>query len=383
MSPEVLTRDHIFPDDESVMRRALLIARQGRGCAEPNPLVGAVIVDEQRRFISEGWHAEFGSDHAEIVAIQAAPMTAGTRLFVTLEPCSHHGQTPPCADAVIAAGFTEVVIGCRDPAPHVSGRGISRLQEFDISVVTGVCGAEACQLIAPFSMLQLNRRPWIHAKWAMTLDGRIAASSGHSKWITSELSRRETHRLRGVMDAIITGAGTIRSDDPELTARPAGPRVPTRIVLDSGGNSIHAELRLIATLAVAPVLVCLADDQTAGTVKRLGSLGAEVLQLPRTRHGQLCMHSLLQELGRRNMTNVLVEAGAGVLGAFFDAQLMDEVHAFIAPKLIGGAGALSPIGGTGLKTVPVLPDLETVHVLRFGDDILIRGRICRPRSSNV
>ena len=377
MSPEVLARDHIFPDDESVMRRALLIARHGRGTAEPNPLVGAVIVDDRRRFISEGWHAQFGSDHAEIVAIRAAPVTAGMRLFVTLEPCSHQGQTPPCANAVVAAGFAEVVIGCRDPAPHVSGQGISRLQEYDISVVTGICGAEACELIAPFSMLQLNRRPWVHAKWAMTLDGRIATSSGHSKWITGEQSRRETHSLRGVMDAIITGAGTIRSDDPELTARPPGPRVATRIVLDSGGNSIHGELRLMATVAAAPVLVCLADDEPVGTVQRLENLGAEALKLPRTGHGQLCIHSLLGELGRRNMTNVLIEAGAGVLGTFFDAQLIDEIHAFIAPKLIGGTGALSPIGGTGRKTVPALPDMNPVHAKQFGDDVLVHGRIRR------
>ena len=383
MPQDVLPPGHVFPDDDSVMRRALLIADRGRGGVEPNPLVGAVIVDDQRRLIAEGWHAQFGSDHAEIVAVQAASQTEGTRLFVTLEPCSHHGRTPPCADALIDAGFKEVVIGCMDPAPHVSGRGITRLKESGVSVITGLCDREARQLIAPFALLQLNRRPWVHAKWAMTLDGRIATSSGHSKWITGGQSRQEVHRMRGVMDAVITGAGTVRSDDPELTARPAGPRVATRIVLDRYGRSLESGSRLIATIDVAPVIVCLAEDATAAAAQRIRNLGAEVLPLPQTSTGQLCVHSLLKELGQRNMTHVLVEAGAGVLGAFFDAQLIDEFHAFIAPKLIGGVGALSPIGGIGMESVSVLPDLESVQVQCFDDDVLIRGRIRRADSSNM
>ena len=383
MPQDVLSPGHVFPDDDSVMRRALLIADRGRGGVEPNPLVGAVIVDDQRRLIAEGWHAQFGSDHAEIVAVQAASQTEGTRLFVTLEPCSHHGRTPPCADALIDAGFKEVVIGCMDPAPHVSGRGITRLKESGVSVITGLCDREARQLIAPFALLQLNRRPWVHAKWAMTLDGRIATSSGHSKWITGGQSRQEVHRMRGVMDAVITGAGTVRSDDPELTARPAGPRVATRIVLDRYGRSLESGSRLIATIDVAPVIVCLAEDATAAAAQRIRNLGAEVLPLPQTSTGQLCVHSLLKELGQRNMTHVLVEAGAGVLGAFFDAQLIDEFHAFIAPKLIGGVGALSPIGGIGMESVSVLPDLESVQVQCFDDDVLIRGRMRRADSSNM
>ena len=189
--------------------------------------------------------------------------------------------------------------------------------------------------------------------------------------------------MRGVMDAVITGAGTVRSDDPELTARPAGPRVATRIVLDRYGRSLESGSRLIATIDVAPVIVCLAEDATAAAAQRIRNLGAEVLPLPQTSTGQLCVHSLLKELGQRNMTHVLVEAGAGVLGAFFDAQLIDEFHAFIAPKLIGGAGALSPIGGIGMESVSVLPDLESVQVQCFDDDVLIRGRIRRADSSNM
>jgi len=380
---KTLAPGHRFADDESVMHRALQIALQGRGRAEPNPLVGAVIVDHERRFIAEGWHVCFGSDHAEIAAIKAAASasTVGMRLFITLEPCSHHGKTPPCADAVIAAGFQEVVIGCRDPAPHVSGQGIARLQDAGISVVTGFSESAAQELIAPFTMLQENQRPWVHAKWAMTLDGRIAASSGHSKWITCERSRAEVHQLRGLVDVIITGAGTVRSDDPQLTARPAGPRTPTRVVLDADGASIHAESELVKTVADAPLIICLSDDQPVSVAERLQNLGAEVLRLPPDSAGRLCVRSLLKELGRREMTHVLVEAGGGVMGAFFDAELIDEVHVFIAPKLVGGSESLSPVAGTGRDQIPELPDLSSVQVERFVDDVLIRGRVVRSQSS--
>ena len=318
MALETLAPGHRFADDESIMHRALQIALQGRGRAEPNPLVGAVIVDHERRFIAEGWHACFGSDHAEIAALKAvaSASTVGMRLFVTLEPCSHHGKTPPCADAVIAAGFQEVVIGCQDPASHVSGQGISRLRDAGISVVTGFSEPRAQELLAPFSMLQQNQRPWVHAKWAMTLDGRVAASSGHSQWITCEQSREEVHQLRGMVDAVVTGAGTVRSDDPRLTARPVGPRTATRVVLDGNGTSIHAESQLVKTVAEAPLIVCLSDGQPDAVAERIQNLGAEVLRLPADSAGRLCVRSLLKELGRREMTHVLVEAGGGVMGAF-------------------------------------------------------------------
>lgn len=385
MALKTLATGHQFADDESIMHRALQIALQGRGRAEPNPLVGAVIVDHERRFLAEGWHVRFGSDHAEIAAIKAAASaaasTVGMRLFVTLEPCSHHGKTPPCADAVIAAGFQEVVIGCQDPAPHVSGQGVARLRDAGISVVIGFSELAAQELLAPFTMLQQNQRPWVHAKWAMTLDGCIAASSGHSQWITCERSREEVHQLRGVVDVVVTGAGTVRSDDPRLTARPAGPRTATRVVLDGDGTSIHAESQLVKTLAEAPLIVCLSDGQPAAVAERIQNLGAEVLRLPPDSAGRLCVRSLLKELGRREMTHVLVEAGGGVMGAFFDAELIDEVHVFVAPKLVGGSAALSPVGGTGRDQIPKLSDLSSMQIERLDDDVLIRGRVVRAKLS--
>lgn len=377
MSLDALPTGHSFADDESVMRRALLIAQQGRGSAEPNPLVGAVIVDRDRRLVAEGWHARFGSDHAEVNAIRAAAGTdlRSTRLFVTLEPCSHHGKTPPCADAVIASEFAEVVVGCQDPAPHVCGRGIARMQQAGLSVTTGVCEDAARELIAPFVMLQTSRRPWVHAKWAMTLDGRIAASSGHSQWITCEQSREEVHRLRGQMDAIITGAGTMRSDDPQLTARPPGPRTAVRILLDRDGGSLEPNSRLIRTRMDAPVIVCVSDQQPVAPLEPLQNAGVEVLPVAPDSAGRPDVGALLSELGQREMTHVLIEAGAGLMGSFFDARLIDEVHVFVAPKIVGGNAALSPVGGNGRDQIPSLSDLTSVELRRFADDIYLHGRI--------
>jgi len=358
------------------MQHSLQVARQGVGCVEPNPAVGAVIVDENRNWIAEGFHQKFGGPHAEVNAIAAAgDRTQGAQLCVTLEPCSHHGKTPPCADAVIAAGFRRVVIGCQDPAPHVAGTGIARLREAGIDVVVGVCEDEATDLIAPFCKLMLQKKPWVHAKWAMTLDGRIATHTGHSKWISNEQSRAEVHRLRGRMDAIITGAGTVRADNPTLTARPAGPRKAVRVVVDTAGASIVSDGNLLKTIKEAPLLLCAAEASAASNhVKMLAGLGVEVFTTSITDRSAV-LGELLAELGRRNMTNVLVEAGSGLLGSFFDGRHVDEVHVFVAPKIVGGTGALSPIGGQGMAQVSEDASINGMVVQQFGNDLLIEGRL--------
>ena len=365
-----------FPDDSSVMQHAVQVARQGVGFVEPNPAVGAVIVDENRNWIAEGFHQKFGGPHAEINAIAAAgDRTQGAQLFVTLEPCSHHGKTPPCADAVIAAGFRRVVIGCQDPAPHVAGTGIARLREAGIDVVVGVCEDEATDLIAPFCKLMLRKQPWVHAKWAMTLDGRIATRTGHSKWISNEQSRAEVHRLRGRMDAIITGAGTVRADNPTLTARPAGPRTAVRVVVDTDGASIVSDGNLLKTINEAPLLLCAAETSAASDhLKMLAGLGVDVFTTSETDRSA-ALGQLLAELGRRNMTNVLVEAGSGLLGSCFDGCHVDEVHVFVAPKIVGGTGALSPIGGQGMAQVSEDASINGMVVQQFRNDLLIEGRL--------
>jgi diaminohydroxyphosphoribosylaminopyrimidine deaminase/5-amino-6-(5-phosphoribosylamino)uracil reductase len=360
-----------FRSDIDVMQHALRMAKAGEGYVEPNPMVGAVIVNAQRTLIAEGFHERFGASHAEINAIRnAGERTRGADLFVTLEPCCHHGKTPPCSEAVIAAGFRRVVLGCSDPAPHVAGGGIRQLREAGVDVTVGVCEAESRRMIAPFAKLMTRQIPWIHSKWAMTLDGRIAANSGHSKWISSERSRAWVHELRGRMDAILTGSGTVIADDPLLTARGNGPRKALRVVVDSSGRSVTANSNLAATAADVPVLVCVSQQCSAETEAGLQRWGVEVLRTSGPEWVDLT--EVLQELGRRQFTNVLLEAGSALNGAFFDQRLLDEVHVFISPKLVGGQQALSPIGGSGLDQIPA-ESLHNVRVSSLGGDVLIEA----------
>lgn len=369
----------MFSSDSEVMQRAIGIAQSGFGHVEPNPMVGAVIVDANRNLIAEGFHQKFGEAHAEINAIRAAgEATRGADLFVSLEPCSHFGKTPPCAEAVIAAGFRRVVVGCQDPAPHVAGQGIQRIRDAGIPVEVGVCQVEARRLIAPFETLMIKHRPWVHAKWAMTLDGRVATSNGHSQWISCAESRAWVHHLRGRVDAIITGAGTVRADDPLLTARPSGPRTALRVVIDSTGESLTADRKLVKTLSQAAVMVCVSRRCSEVAKARLHGLGVEVLETS----GDVAVDlgDVLHELGQRRCTQVMLEAGPGLLGAFFDQELIDEVHAFLAPKLIGGANALPPIGGAGLPAIPGMSNLESFRIQPSGQDFLIEADVRRSLS---
>lgn len=358
--------------DEAVMQRAIRIAGAGFGYVEPNPMVGAVIVDSSRNLIAEGYHQKYGEAHAEINAIrQAGEATRGADLFVTLEPCSHFGKTPPCADAVIAAGFRRVVVGCQDPAPHVAGQGIQRIRDAGIPVEVGVCEVEARRLIAPFETLMIKQRPWVHAKWAMTLDGRIATSNGHSQWISCAESRAWVHNFRGRIDAIITGSGTVRADDPLLTARMGGPRTPLRVIVDSTGESLTTDRRLVKTIGQSPVIVGVSRRCSEAGKNRLRESGVEVFET--SSDGSVDLSEVLQELGRRRCTHVMLEAGPGLLGAFFDRGFIDEVHAFVAPQLIGGKNALSPIGGVGLPAIPGISNLKSFRVTTSGDDFLIEA----------
>ncbi len=364
-----------FENSESVMRYALQLAGRGLGLVEPNPPVGAVVVDQHLNLVSEGWHQRFGGPHAEVHALAAAGEIArGATLYCTLEPCSHQGKTPPCAPAVIAAGIRRVVIGTRDPAPHVDGRGMALLRQAGVEVEVGVCEAEARRLIAPFRRLTLDGRPWVHAKWAMSLDGRIATRTGDSKWISNEQSRTKAHELRGRCDAIVVGVTTVLQDDPQLTARPAGPRVATRVVLDSQARTPLTS-QLVRTAREVPVLIATSSNAHEGRVESLQAAGVEVLSLAGTADdpGRPALRLLLDELGRRRMTHVLLEGGAGVLGTAFDEGLVDEYHVFIAPRLIGGREALSPVGGVGNEWMKSIPSLTHVQVATLGDNIYLRG----------
>jgi diaminohydroxyphosphoribosylaminopyrimidine deaminase/5-amino-6-(5-phosphoribosylamino)uracil reductase len=359
------------------MRRAIELAAQGRGFVEPNPLVGCVIA-RGAEIIGEGWHGRFGGPHAEVVALSVAgSRAAGATMYVTLEPCCHFGKTPPCTQAILAAGIREVVIAEQDPFPQVSGGGIAALRAAGLQVDVGVLGAEAQKLNAPYRKLITHGQPWIIAKWAMTLDGRIATVTGSSRWISNEQSRAIAHRLRGRVDAIVVGRITAFADDPLLTARPAGARVATRIVVDSQAL-LSSDSQLVRTAAEVPVLIATAESAFPENVDRLRTAGCEVLICPGGTHRQR-LDALLVELGRRRMTNVLVEGGSRLLGAFFDARAVDEVHAFIAPKMFGGEVAPAPIAGAGLYDPNQAFRLDGPRIELVAGDIYIHGHVEKGR----
>lgn len=363
-----------FSEPQQAMERAIEIARLGEGYVEPNPCVGAVLVDDDLNLIAEGYHARFGGPHAEAVALQlAGERSRGATLFVTLEPCSHFGKTPPCADALIRAGVKKVIIGTQDPAEHVAGQGIEKLKAAGIEVEVGLCESAAQAMIAPFRTLQLENRPFVHAKWAMTLDGKLATRAGSSKWISNEQSRRIVHRLRARMDAILVGSGTAIADDPLLSPRPLGPRTPTRVVIDRRAR-IPLESQLVSTAQDIPVLVFVNAGASSQKVEALQTLGVEVVAIP---EGAADIEFILRELGHRQMTNLLVEGGSQIHGAFWDAQLIDKIHCFIAAKIVGGQIAPSPVGGLGWEKIPQQSQLSDPEITIVGEDVYVSGAVDR------
>jgi len=368
--------------DDDVMRYAIQLARRGEGLVEPNPLVGAVLVDEHYRVLAEGFHQRHGEAHAEVNSLanfcSQVPDESDRRrllqsatLFVTLEPCCHHGKTPPCSDLLIETGVRRVIVGMSDPFPRVNGGGIQQLREAGLDVHVGLLQDEVERLNAPFIKLVTTGLPYVHAKWAMTLDGKIATRTGDSKWISNEDSRAIAHELRGRMDAIIVGAGTAQADDPLLTARPAGPRVATRVVFDSRAK-LSLESQLVQTARAVPTIVVCGSGARYGDVSRLKQAGVEVLQAA---DEQPKLEELLDEFGRRRMTNVLIEGGMSLLGHAFDRQLIDELHVFIAPKIVGGQEAPSAVGGEGLAHMPQFEQCELLERRPLADDIYLRLRV--------
>jgi diaminohydroxyphosphoribosylaminopyrimidine deaminase/5-amino-6-(5-phosphoribosylamino)uracil reductase len=326
--------------------------------------------------VGEGFHERFGEAHAEVNALKAAGERAkGATLVVTLEPCCHTGKTPPCVEAVLAAGVTRVVIAMRDPFPKVDGGGIRALEAARVECVVGVLEDDARRLLAPYLKLVETGRPWAIAKWAMTLDGKIATHTGKSQWISSEASRALVHKVRGQVDAILVGRLTAERDDPLLTARPAGPRVATRIVLDSEA-SISLESQLVRTIDQAPLVIVTKETAPLERIKRLEQLGVEIFKLPIVPWQEQLVR-LLEELGSRQMTNVMVEGGALVLGAFADIQAIDEVHVFIAPKLAGGKDAPSALAGEGLADMMVAQRIVDVEINVLDGDVHVHGFVDR------
>ncbi|MEW4566341.1 bifunctional diaminohydroxyphosphoribosylaminopyrimidine deaminase/5-amino-6-(5-phosphoribosylamino)uracil reductase RibD [Tautonia sp. JC769] len=362
-------------EDRHWMRLALAEAARGLGAVEPNPMVGAVIVREGT-LVSVGHHGRYGGPHAEVVALQAAGEAArGATLYVTLEPCCHVGKTPPCTEAVLAAGVSKVVAAMRDPFPRVDGGGFARLAAAGLGVVSGVEEAEARALNAPYLKRLALGRPFVTAKWAMTLDGKTACRSGDSKWISNPRSRGVVHALRGRMDGILVGIGTVFLDDPELTARPSGPRCPARIVLDSTAR-LPLDSKLAQTARSVPVWLMVSGAAPPDRVQALRRLGVEPIVVGE--RGPVPVPEVLDELGRRGLTNLLVEGGGRVLGAFLDAGEVDAVEVFIAPTLEGGSHAYSPFRGEGVARMAEAIRLARHRVSVLDGDVMLSGQIVRP-----
>ncbi|MCE9528687.1 MAG: bifunctional diaminohydroxyphosphoribosylaminopyrimidine deaminase/5-amino-6-(5-phosphoribosylamino)uracil reductase RibD [Planctomycetales bacterium] len=360
--------------DSRHMLRALELAERGRGFVEPNPMVGCVIVKDGA-VIGEGFHARFGGPHAEVAAIEAAGANAkGSSLYVTLEPCCHQGKTPPCTKAVIAAGVRRIVAAMQDPFAEVSGKGLAELREAGLEVEVGLHEDLARRLNGPYLKLLSTGKPWVIAKWAMTLDGKIATRSGYSKWISGSAAREVVQSLRSRVDAIVVGRRTAEMDDPLLTARPDSgtpARIATRVVVSSQAR-LSPESQLIKTAKDIPVLLACGPEAQKRDIRRLAGKGVEVLPfLAETRYERTLQ--LLDELGRRRMTNILVEGGSQLFGTLLDARQIDEVHLFIAPKIFGGEKAPSPIGGAGINDIATAIRLQDMQVKPLGNDLYLHG----------
>lgn len=361
--------------DRSWMGRALAEAERGRGSVEPNPMVGAVVVRDSR-IVGVGHHERFGGPHAEVVALgRAGQLAEGASLYVTLEPCCHHGKTPPCTEAILRGGVARVVAAMRDPFSKVDGGGAARLRSEGVDVIMGLMAEEARLLNGPYLKRLATGLPYVTAKWAMTLDGKTAASSGDSRWISNARSRALVHEVRGRMDAILAGIGTVLQDDPTLTARPPGPRLAARVILDSSAR-LPVESQLVRTTREAPVWLAVTDRASSERRELLSRSGCEILAFPGT--GSVPVIPLLAELGRRGVTNLLVEGGGTVVGAFLDAGAVDEVDVFVAPLLDGGSHGFSPARGVGYPLMAQAIRLDRREVSLVDGDVRVRGMLPNP-----
>ncbi len=360
--------------DTEFMRLALGLAGRGRGLVEPNPMVGCVVV-RGGAVVGRGWHKRFGGPHAEVNAVRdAGGDVRGATVYVTLEPCSHTGKTPPCADLLVEQRPRRVVVAMRDPFPTVAGRGLRKLRKAGVKVDVGVLASEARELNAPYLKLVRTGRPWVVAKWAMTLDGKIATKAGDSKWISSPEARKLTHKVRSQVDAIVVGIGTVLADDPELTCRLVRGRSPTRIVLDATAR-LPLRSKLVRSARAVPVIVAVSSKAPAKRTEALMKRGCSVVAFPAKR-GRISVTKLLDWLGSVQTTNVLVEGGGDVLGSFFDAGQVDEVIAFVGPQIVGGDGR-PPVVGKGSAKLSDALRLGKLETKELGDTTLVRGRLRR------
>ena len=332
------------------MQMAMELAERGKGFVNPNPLVGAVVVKDDR-VIGKGWHRKYGCLHAEREALAACTEDpSGSTMYVTLEPCCHHGKQPPCTEALIAAGISRVVVGIPDPNPLVAGKGVAILREHGIEVECGLLESELKKQNRIFLKYITSGRPWVTMKWAMTLDGKIAACTGDSRWVSGEESRKFAHELRGWNMAIMAGIGTVRADDPMLNCRLDGMRSPVRVIADSNAT-VSLDSNIVRTARQYRTILAVSghpegmDDRIA----RLADAGVEVMDCGRTADGKVDLGCLFEKLGKTGIDSVLVEGGAELDWSLVESGFVDELYCFIAPKVIGGRSAKGPVGGNGFQ----------------------------------
>jgi diaminohydroxyphosphoribosylaminopyrimidine deaminase/5-amino-6-(5-phosphoribosylamino)uracil reductase len=361
------------PRDEELMAQAIELAATADYHPSPNPMVGALVVRDGA-VIGRGVHRKAGGEHAEVLALREAGEAArGADLYVTQEPCSHYGRTPPCSDAVIAAGVRRAVVGMQDPNPKVDGRGLQALREAGITVVAGVLAERVRKLNEFFVKHVTTGLPFVTAKFAMSLDGRIATHTGESKWITSDEARAEVHRLRHAHDAILVGANTVFRDDPNLTTRlPEGGRSPLRVVVDSRLR-VPLDARIFQQES-GGVLIATSDRSRGERLREFEKAGVPVAVLPSV-DGRVGLQDLLRQLGERDCISLLIEGGSSMHGSAFDQRLVDKVVAFIAPRIIGGIEAPAAVGGHGVDRLADAHSLRDVEVRQLGPDIMVSGYV--------
>ena len=362
----------ITEKDREYMQLALSLAAKGVGYTNPNPMVGAVIVKDDQ-ILGQGYHKCCGQGHAEVEAFKDAgdADVRGATIYVTLEPCSHYGKTPPCADKIIEKGIRRAVIGAPDPNPLVSGRGIAKLQAAGIEVVSGLMAEESIRLNEIFMKYIVDKKPFVLYKSAMSLDGKTATSAGESQWISCEASREEVHRLRNQYMSIMVGIGTVLADDPMLNCRIPGGKDPVRVVVDSQLR-IPTDCRLVQSAGDIPLIVACLPQADPDKRQTLIDLGADVLTVGE-KDGHVDMAALVSLLGQMGIDSVLLEGGPTLAFAAFEAGIIDKVQIYAAPKILGGVTAKTPLGGKGFEKLSQAPQLKGLSARTVGDDICITG----------
>ncbi|SHJ61191.1 bifunctional diaminohydroxyphosphoribosylaminopyrimidine deaminase/5-amino-6-(5-phosphoribosylamino)uracil reductase RibD [Parasporobacterium paucivorans] len=359
--------------DEKFMREALDLAGKGLGKTSPNPVVGAVIVRDGR-VIGRGYHQRAGENHAEINAINSATESVeGATMYVSLEPCSHYGKTPPCADKLIEMKFGRVVAAMEDPNPKVAGKGMEKLRAAGIQTETGVLKREAMKLNEVFLKFITTRTPFVHLKTAMSADGKIATSTGESRWISCEESRLETHSLRGIYAGIMAGVQTVIADDPELTCRKENCTNPLRIIVDSTLR-IPLESKVLKNQDEAPTVIATTHRADEEKMKALSAMGIQLLMIPE-RNGRVNLRVLMETLGTHGVDSVLLEGGSTLNYSALEEGIVDKASIYIAPIIIGGAGAPSPVGGEGIHKLDMAYRLKDITCGSIGSDFKIEGYI--------